>query len=304
MATPILNQPHFQDEDKAREYLEALRWANGVVCPHCGSVGTHYTLTGKSHRKGLRKCADCREQFSVTVGTVFESSKIKLHIWLQAVHLCCAAKNGMSSMELHRLLGVTQKTAWFMLHRIREAMKPEGGGLMGSGGGTVEADETYWGNTKRSKAARAYKGRGYAHKEKILSLVERGGKVRSFHVQSVTAKTLAPILKSQIAADAHLMTDEASMYTVVGREFASHNVVSHGAGEYVRGKHHTNTIEGFFSRLKRGLMGTYHHVGSQHLGRYVTEFDFRYNTRKGTDVERADSVLGGIGGRRLMYCHS
>lgn len=175
---------------------------------------------------------------------------------------------------------------------------------MGSRGGTVEADETYWGNTRRSKAARNYKGRGYAHKEKILSLVERGGKVRSFHVQSVTAKTLAPILKSHIAADANLMTDEASMYTVVGREFASHNFVSHGSGEYVRGVHHTNTIEGFFSRLKRGLMGTYHHVGSQHLGRYVTEFDFRYNTRKGTDVERAASVLGSIGGRRLMYCHS
>jgi transposase-like protein len=153
MAQPILNQPHFQDEDKAREYLEALRWNDEPVCPHCGSVGKHYSITGKSARKGLWKCADCREQFTVTVGTVFERSKIKLHIWLQAVHLVCASKNGMSSMELHRLLGVTQKTAWFMLHRIREAMKPDNGGLMGSGGGTVEADETYWGNSKRSKAA-------------------------------------------------------------------------------------------------------------------------------------------------------
>jgi transposase-like protein len=304
MAQPILNQPHFQDEDKAREYLEALRWNGEPVCPHCGSVGKHYSITGKSARKGLWKCADCREQFTVTVGTVFERSKIKLHIWLQAVHLVCASKNGMSSMELHRLLGVTQKTAWFMLHRIREAMKPEGGGLMGSGGGTVEADETYWGNSKRSKAAKGYKGRGYAHKEKIVSLVERGGNVRSFHVQSVTAKTLKPILLSQIAKDAHLMTDEASMYTVVGREFASHSVVTHGSGEYARGKAHTNTIEGFFSRLKRGLIGTYHHVGSQHLCRYVTEFDFRYNTRKGTDTERAVAVIGGIGGKRLMYCHT
>jgi len=304
MAQPILNQPHFQDEDKAREYLEALRWNGEPVCPHCGSVGKHYSITGKSARKGLWKCADCREQFTVTVGTVFERSKIKLHIWLQAVHLVCASKNGMSSMELHRLLGVTQKTAWFMLHRIREAMKPDNGGLMGSGGGTVEADETYWGNSKRSKAARNYKGRGYAHKEKIVSLVERGGNVRSFHVQSVTAKTLKPILLSQIAKDAHLMTDEASMYTVVGREFASHSIVTHSAGEYARGNSHTNTIEGFFSRLKRGLTGTYHHVGAQHLGRYVTEFDFRYNTRKGTDTERSTELLKGIAGRRLVYCYS
>jgi transposase-like protein len=304
MAVSILNQPQFQDEDKAREYLEVLRWPNGPVCPHCGSIGKHYRLVGKSHRAGLWKCTDCREQFTVTVGTVFERSKIKLHLWLQAVHLTCASKNGMSSMELHRLLGVTQKTAWFMLHRIREAMKPEGKGLMGNGGGVVEADETYWGNSKRSKAAQDYKGRGYAHKEKIVSLVERGGKVRSFHVKAVTAKTLKPILLSQIAKDAHLMTDEASMYTAVGKEFASHNVVTHSSGEYVRGKAHTNTIEGYFSRLKRGLVGTYHHVGAQHLNRYVTEFDFRYNTRKGTDVERASAVIGGIGGKRLMYCHT
>jgi len=305
MAKPILNQPQFHDEDKAREYLEALRWSNGVVCPHCGSVDNHYKLIGKSHRKGLYKCSDCREQFTVTVGTVFERSKIKLHVWLMAVHLVCAAKNGMSSMELHRLLGVTQKTAWFMVHRIREAMKPESGGLLGSNGGIVEADETYWGNSKRrSRAAKGYKGRGYAHKEKIVSLVERGGEVRSFHVKTVNAKTLKPILVSQINKNANLMTDEASMYTKIGKEFASHGVVTHSANEYVRGNVHTNTIEGFFSRLKRGLIGTYHHVGSQHLIRYVTEFDFRYNTRKDTDAERANAVIGGIGGKRLMYCHS
>lgn len=155
MAEPILNQPQFQDEDKAREYLEALRWPSGTVCPHCGSVEGHYHLQGKSHRKGVWKCKVCREQFSVTVGTVFERSKVKLNLWLQAVHLVCASKNGMSSMELHRLLGVTQKTAWFMLHRIREAMKPESGGLLGSGGGTVEADETYCGAT--ANAARQLK---------------------------------------------------------------------------------------------------------------------------------------------------
>ena len=304
MAEAILNQPQFQDEDKARKYLEQLRWPSGSVCLHCGSIGNHYRLDGESHRKGLLKCVDCRVQFTVTVGTVFERSKIKLHLWLQAVHLVCASKNGMSSMELHRLLGITQKSAWFMLHRIREAMKPESGGLLGSGGGTVEADETYWGNTKRSKAAQGYKGRGYAHKEKIVSLVERGGKVRSFHVQAVTSKTLKPLLLSQVAKDANLMTDEAYMYKVVGKEFASHGVVTHSASEYVRGKAHTNTIEGFFSRLKRGLIGTYHHVGAQHLGRYATEFDFRYNTRKGTDAERAAILIGGIGGKRLMYYHT
>ena len=304
MATPIINQPHFQDEDKAREYLEALRWSNGIICPHCGCVGEHYRLTGKSHRKGLLKCADCRKQFSVTVGTVFERSKIKLHVWLLAVHLVCAAKNGMSSMELHRILGITQKTAWFMLGRIREAMKPESGGLMGSNGGTVEADETYWGNTKRSQAAKDYKGRGAAHKEKIFSLVERGGKVRSFHVPSVNAKTLKPILLSQVDADANLMTDEAKVYKKIGKEFASHEVVTHSKGEYVRGNVYTNTIEGFFSRLKRGLVGTYHHVSAFHLKRYVVEFDFRYNTRKSTDTDRAIALIGGIGGKRLMYCHS
>lgn len=302
----MLNQPQFQDEDKARGYLEILRWPNDPVCPHCGSIGKHYQLGGKSHRPGLWKCIDCREQFTVTVGTVFERSKIKLHLWLQAVHLTCSPKNGMSSMELHRLLGVTQKTAWFMLHRIREAMKSEGGGLTGNSGGIVEADETYWGNSKRSKTAKSYKGRGYAHKEKIVSLVGRECNVQSFHVKAVTAKTLKQILLSQIAKDAHLMTDEASMCTLVGKEFAGHNVVTHSSGEYARGKAHTNTIEGYCSRLKRRLVGTYHHVGAQHLSRYVTEFNFYFNTntRKETDIERASAVIGGIGGKRLMYSHT
>jgi transposase-like protein len=304
MANPILNQPHFQDEEKAREYLEALRWPQGAVCPHCGSATAHYKLEGETHRPGLWKCKDCREQFTVTVGTVFERSKIKLNVWLMAVHLICAAKNGMSSKELERILGVTYKTAWFMSHRIREAMKEDGGGLLGGGGGTVEADETYWGASKRSKAGQAYKGRGYAHKQKIFSLVERGGKVRSFHVADVTAKTLKPILLAQVSKEAKLMTDEASMYTLVGREFASHEVVAHGAKEYQRGEAHTNTIENYFSRLKRGLIGTYHKVGEQHLNRYAREFDFRYNTRKVSDTERSDVILRGIGGKRLMYRHT
>lgn len=304
MAEAIFNQPHFQDAERAREYLEALRWANGQPCPHCGSLGKHYKLEGASHRPGLYKCVDCHAQFTVTVGTVFESSKVKLNLWLQAVHLMCASKKGISAKQLERMLGVTYKTAWFMAHRIREAMSDKPNTLLGSGGGTVEADETYWGNDKRGKAAAGYKGRGYAHKMKVVSLVEREGKVRSFHVQNVTAKTLAGVLRSQVAKEANLVTDEASMYTLVGRGFASHEVIRHGAKEYARGTVHTNTIEGYFSILKRGLVGTFHHVGEQHLQRYTNEFDFRYNTRTALgfdDVQRAAIALRGIEGKRLTY---
>lgn len=296
-----LNAPHFQNDDKAREYLERLRWPNGPVCPHCGVEGDHYQLKGKAHRPGLWKCSACREQFSVTVGTVFERSKIPLSKWLQAVFLLCSSKKGMSSHQLHRMLGVTYKTAWFMTHRIREAMKPSGKGLLGSGGGTVEVDETYWLNSKRSKKGREYKGRGFKHKEKVVSLVERNGDVRSFHVPMVNAATLRPILKAQMARDANLITDEFQAYKAFGHLFATHNFVAHSKGEYVRGNVHTNTVEGFFSLLKRGLIGTYHHCGAQHLQRYVTEFDFRYNNRKVDDVERTDNALKGIAGKRLLY---
>lgn len=289
--------PHFQDADKAREYLEALRWPNGPVCPHCGVEGEHYALKGKSHRPGLWKCKDCRKQFSVTVGTVFERSKIPLNKWLLAVHLMCASKKAMSSHQIHRMLGVTYKSAWFMTHRIREAMKPEGGGLLGSGGGTVEADETYWGNQgKQRKGAR-----GYAHKMKVVSLVERGGEKRSVVVNAVNAKTLRVVLDENVSKSANLMTDEHSGYTLIGREFASHGVTSHGAGEYARGEVHSNTVESSFSLLKRGLIGTFHHVGEQHLQRYVTEFDFRWNYRKSTDSERAAALLLNTQGHRLMY---
>lgn len=296
-----LNAPHFKDDDKAREYLERLRWPNGPVCPHCGVEDNHYQLEGKAHRPGVWKCHMCREQFTVTVGTVFERSKIPLSKWLQAVYLLCSSKKGMSSHQLHRMLGVTYKTAWFMTHRIREAMKSNPSGLLGSGGGTVEADETFWLNSKRSKKGRAYKGRGFEHKEKIFALVERNGNVRTFHVPAVNADTLRPILKQQMAKDAHLMTDEAKQYLLIGKEFASHGVVKHGVGEYVRGKAHTNTVEGYFGLLKRGLIGTYHHCSAKHLQRYVSEFDFRYNNRKTTDVERTDEALKGITGKRLTY---
>ena len=292
--------PHFQNADKAREYLEALRWPNGPVCPHCGVLGDHYALKGDSHRPGLWKCQACRKQFSVTVGTVFERSKIELNKWLMVVHLMCASKKAISSLQISRMLGVTYKSAWFMTHRVREAMKPGNTGLMGSGGGTVEADETYWGNNgKQRKGAR-----GYQHKMKVVSLVERGGSKRSIVVPAVNAKVLRATLEDNVCKSANLMTDEHSGYTLVGREFASHGVTRHGQGEYVDGNNHSNTVESSFSLLKRGLIGTFHHVGEQHLQRYVTEFDFRWNNRKSSDRERSDTLLASVGGKRLAYRRS
>lgn len=296
-----LKAPHLHDDQKAREYLEALRWPNGTVCPHCGVIGDHYQLQGPSHRPGLWKCKDCREQFSVTVGTVFERSKIPLSKWLMAVYLLCSSKKGISSHQLHRTLDVTYKTAWFMAHRIREAMTDSPTGLLGGNGGTVEADETFWGNNKRVKGTT---GRGYAHKMKVVALVERKGRVRSFHVKDIKASTIKEILVSNIDKQANLRTDEASMYTLVGRQFASHEIVSHSAREYSRGDAHTNTIEGCFSILKRGLIGTYHKCGEQHLQRYVNEFDFRYNNRAAlgvNDIQRTATALKGISGKRLTY---
>lgn len=295
-----LNQPQFQDPNKAREYLEALRWPSGPVCPHCGSVAAHYALHGKAHRPGLWKCKDCREQFSVTVGTVFERSKIKLNVWLQAVYLLTSSKKGMSSHQLHRTLGVTYKTAWFMTHRIREAMKDSGSGLLGGTGssGVVEADETYYGKAKgHGKAAH------YASKQKIVALVERKGRVRAFHVPEVNVRTLKSVL-SEIDSSARLMTDSATMYQKLGKRFASHETVNHLANEYARGDVTTNTVEGFFGILKRGIGGVYQHVSKEHLRRYVTEFSFRYNNRSSLgveDAERAVNVLKSIGGKRLTY---
>lgn len=295
-----LNAAHFQDADKAREYLEAIRWPNGPVCPHCGSIRQHYALQGKSTRAGLYKCIDCREQFTVTVGTVFERSKIALHIWLQAVYLLCSSKKGMSSKQLERMLGVTYKTAWFMTHRIREAMTTDGGGLLGGGGTPVEVDETYWGNTGKQKPG----ARGYDHKMKIVSLVERDGEKRTYHVANVTAATVRPILNAQISKKARLMTDEAAIYVKAGREFAEHGIVNHRSGEYARGDITTNTVESSFAILKRGLYGTFHSVSEQHLQRYCNEFDFKWNYRQKLgfdDLARTDIALKGIEGKRLTY---
>lgn len=303
MADAILNQPHFQDAEKAREYLEAIRWSAGVVCPHCGVVGDHYKLEGKAHRPGLYKCRDCREQFTVTVGTVFERSKIKLNVWLQAVHLMSASKKGISAKQMERMLGVTYKTAWFMAHRIREAMNIQPERQLGDNDDPVEVDETFWGN----KGKHAPGARSYHHQMKVVSLVERNGEKRSFHVPNVSPKTLRPILNAQIAAKARLMTDEHGTYTTLGRDFASHEVVNHTAKEYARGDVTTNTVESSFALLKRGLVGTFHSVGEQHLQRYVTEFDFRWNTRAKlgySDTDRAAIALKNIAGKRLTYSHA
>ncbi|MSP98442.1 MAG: IS1595 family transposase [Betaproteobacteria bacterium] len=310
MADSILNAPHFQCPDKAREYLETQVWPNGRVCPHCGVIGEHYELHGRTTRPGLYKCQDCRQPFTVTVGSLFERSHIKLNVWLQAVYLICSSKKGISSKQLQRTLCVTYKTAWFMSHRIREAFIPkEWGGNFGFGGGTVEADETYIGRKPGMKIRR-----GTGHKNAIFSLVERGGRVRSFHVADVTGDTLKARLRQQVAKDAHMMTDEGGMYRNLDAEFASHETVTHSAGEYVRGNVHSNTVEGFFSIFKRGIYGVYQHVSAAHLQRYATEFDFRHNNREihksingkmhrsgPTDTERTKIALKGITGKRLTY---
>lgn len=295
-----ITAPHFTDKDAAREYLEGLRWPNGPVCPHCGTEGEHYKLEGKSHRPGLWKCSEyeCRKQFSVTVGTVFERSKVPLNKWLLATHFMCASKKGMSAHQIHRMIGVTYKTAWFMCHRIREAMTQPGGGLLGNGGEPVEVDETFWGTSKDKKSPKA---RGYDHKMKVVSLVERNGEKRSYHVANVNIKTVRPILEAQVSKKARLMTDEAGIYTKVGREYAEHGVVVHAKKEYSRGDITTNNVESSFALLKRGLYGTFHKVSEAHLQRYANEFDFRWNHRKTTDAQRAAAALVGIQGKRLTY---
>lgn len=295
-----LNAPHFHDDNKAREYLESIRWPNGPVCPHCGVIEGHYQLQGKAHRPGLWKCKDCRKQFSVTVGTVFERSKIPLSKWLLAAYLLCSSKKGMSSHQLHRTLGVTYKTAWFLTHRIREAMKDTSTDMLGGPGtsGIVEADETYYGKTRNRKGERL------AKKQKIVALIERNGPLRAYHVPTITAETLKPILEAQIDKSARLMTDGAGLYKKIGKHFARHEVVNHLAGEYARGDVTTNNIESFFGVLKRGIGGVYQHVSPEHLHRYVGEFAFRHNHRASlgcTDMGRAINALKGIEGRRLTY---
>lgn len=299
MSTADLTQPIFTNETAAREYLEAQRWPDAVNCPHCGSLDGITKMQGKSHRPGLFNCNACRKPFSVTVGTVYERSHIPLHKWLLATHLMSSSKKGISAHQLHRLLGITYKSAWFMAHRIREAMVADGNAPMGGEGQTVEADETYIGRKHGVK-----KGRAFHHKNTVVSLVERGGRVRSFKVDRANIKSVGRIVADNVAKETALMTDQATYYGAVGKDFASHETVNHMLDEYVRGKAHTNTIEGFFSIFKRGMKGVYQHCDERHLHRYLAEFDFRYSNRAKLDVndkERTDKALKGIVGKRLTY---
>lgn len=259
-----ITTPHYHDETKAREHLEAIRWPEGPTCPHCGSFNAT-RLEGKKHRAGLVQCNDCREQYTVTVGTVFERSKVPLHKWLLCNHLLCASKKGMSAKQIERMLGVTYKTAWFMCHRIREAMKvDETDGPLGGPEAVVEADETYVGGKAKNRATRRP-----APKKAVVALVERDGHVRSFHVANVNAKHLRGLIVTNVDRRSHLMTDESMVYTSVGREFNGHSVVNHSAKEYVTtgGFKHSNTAKNFFSIFKRGVIGTYHHMSEAHLAR-------------------------------------
>lgn len=294
-----LTNPIFHDEKAARGHLEKIRWPDGPVCPHCGSVNRSTRLKGKTTRPGLFQCNDCRGHYSVTVGSVMERSHIPLTKWVLGFHLMAASKKGVSAHQLHRMLGITYKSAWFMAHRIREAMGlPAKADPIGGKGKTVEIDETFVGGKAKN---RAYKKP--PKKTPVVGLVERDGNVRTFVVADVNSKNLRSIVVTVASRESHIMTDEALYYTAMGKEFAGHSTVNHSADEYVRlgSFAHTNTIEGVFSLLKRGVVGTFHHVSEAHLPRYLAEFDFRYNARKISDAERAALAMKGAEGKRLMY---
>lgn len=310
--TADLTSPIYTDEAAARAHLEAQRWPHGPVCPHCGTVDSATRLAGEKHRPGLLECRACRKQFSVTVGTVFERSHVPLHKWVLAVHLMTASKKGMSAHQLHRMLGVTYKTAWFMAHRIREAMTDPNPAPIGGEGKVVEADETYYGKAEapveRSRNARRKPTKGGRSgpggKRPIVALVERGGEVRAVHMRKVTADNVGAVLLQHADDKSRLHTDESNLYPAVGAEFASHETVRHSRKEYVRGDVHTNSIEGFFGVFKRGMRGVYQHCGEQHLQRYLNEFSFRYSHRAKLGVDdrqRALLALRGIEGKRLTY---
>ncbi len=297
----ITDNPIFTDADAARDWLERLLWPEGPVCPHCGLIGCATALRGKTTRPGLWKCKGCDGHFTVTIGTVMERSHIPLNKWLLGFHLMAASKKGMSAHQMHRMLGMTYKAAWFMCHRIREAMRE--GRLSGPLGGVnkvVEVDETYVGGKAKNRKHHV------PPKEPVVALVERDGRVRSRHVQTVTGATLRPILQEQIDKRAHIMTDESPLYPGVTGQFAGHSTVNHSIGEYVRAGSfiHTNTAENYFSIFKRGVVGTYHHISATHLKRYLGEFDFRYNLRAGlgfSDDERMAHIAQGVMGKRLTY---
>lgn len=303
----VLSHPRFQDEQAAFAWVEALLWPNGPVCPRCDGTDRITKLKGKSTRIGTYKCNACRKPFTVKIGTIFEDSPLPMRMWLQAIALLCASKKGISSNQLHRMLGITLKSAWHMSHRIREAMRagplaPPMGGEGGSG--VVEVDETFIGQKKG-----VAKARGTGHKHAVLSLVERGGKVKSVHVPDIKAKTVVPIVNENVAKEAHVMTDDGSQYYNKLEGFAGHDTVNHVSGEYVRHERDkplisTNTVESYFSVFKRGMRGTYQHCAERHLHRYLAEFDFRHNNRLALEIDdnkRAENALKGVKGKRLTY---
>jgi transposase-like protein len=303
-----LSKSAFQSEAQAFEYLEETLWPDGPVCPHCGTIGNATKLArapveGKrSARIGLWKCKskECRKQFRVTVGTVFEHGRIPLHKMLQAVYLLCCSKKGISSHQLHRVLGITYKSAWFLSHRIREAMRVGALGPMGGPGGIVEVDETYIGRQQGMGVDKT----GYHNKNMVVTLVERGGSARSFHTDGHSIGDIVPIVRKNIARESRLMTDRALHYRGVGKEFAEHGAVEHSEYEWARGDIHTNTVEGYYSIFKRGMKGVYQHCGEKHLHRYLAEFDFRYSNRIALGVDdtaRATRALKGVVGKRLTY---
>jgi transposase-like protein len=295
----VLSKKHFHNEDEAFAYVEARVWPSGPVCPHCGGVERISKMQGKSTRKGLYKCYQCRKPFTVRMGTIFESSKVPLHVWLQAMYLVAGSKKGISSHQLARTLGLTVKTAWFLSHRIREAMREGGLAPFGQDGGAVEVDETYIGR----KAGRDIPKGGWGHKMTVLGLIDRNtGASRFFHVDG--GKEIQGIVLANLSREARLMTDEHVMYRRIGRTFAEHSAVHHYNKEYVRGDVTTNTVEGAFSIFKRGMRGVYQHCAEKHLHRYLAEFEFRYSHREKLGIDdsaRADKVLSGIVGKRLTY---
>jgi len=303
-----LNAPHLHDEAAAYRFVEARVWPQGRVCPHCGVVDESSAMKGKSTRIGTYKCYACRKPFTVKIGTIFESSHVKLHLWLQAIFLIASSKKGISSNQLHRTLGVTLKTAWFMSHRIREAMRSTGGGPLGGEGAVVEVDETYFGKPAKSKAL-APKGTRRKrtidrNSRPIVALVERGGQVRSFHVPTCTKEEVSKIVLANVSRESRLHTDESKLYTGADEAFASHETVKHSAKEYARGDVTTNSVEGVFSVFKRGMRGTYQHCAEKHLHRYLAEFDFRFNNRTALGVDddlRTEQLVQGVVGKRLTY---
>jgi transposase-like protein len=308
MSKSVLDAKALHDEAAAYAWVEARVWPNGPTCPHCGGVERISKMGGKSTRIGVYKCYQCRKQFTVKVGTVFEDSHVLMHHWLQAVYLMCSSKKGVSSQQIHRTLGVTIKTAWFMTHRLREAMRVTGVAPMGGDGGIIEIDETVFGRIEGAPASSKSMGGRSGFRNVAMTLVERGGSARSFHVSGTTIAELKPIIRANVAPGAQIMTDQAAWYPEIGAEFASHDTVNHAKDEYARWEGtklvSTNSVEGYYSVFKRGMKGVYQHCKEKHLHRYLAEFDFRYSNRMKLgidDVQRTELAVKGIKGKRLTY---